>query len=307
MFTRRKVILSIKRIQVKSSFLRRIHLGTVCIIVGVAAIIAAGAIWLYNDRNDRLAGETSQEKVEILLEIIMSNDTVNVEVGSAVTESTVDAPVPTVYRPGADMPNIADIPEEDVVDIPQDVRSPYVVVQREPYMGILSIPRFGLNLPVNVAWSYPKLRSTPCRYAGSVERNDLVIAAHSYKSHFGNIHTLVEGDAVVFTDVDGFVFEYQVMTVETVKPTDARNVVTSLFDLTLFTCTYDSKARVVVRCNMVRVEEPDVEPEFEDEPESEDELEPDVEPELDGETELEGELEPDVESELDGEPGLEGE
>ena len=240
------------------SVLRRIHPGTVCIVVGVAAIAVAAAIWIYNDRIDRQAAESSRAKAEILLDIIRYSDAANAETGSAQTDAAFEAPV--VYAPDADLAN-AGIPEEDIPDIPADAGASYVVVEREAYMGILSIPSFGLNLPVNITWSYPKLRSTPCRYTGSVERNDLVIAAHSYRSHFGNIHTLAQGDAVVFTDVEGRVFNYHVVTVETVKPTDARNVVISPYDLTLFTCTYDSKARVVVRCNKDEVPDLQEEPE----------------------------------------------
>ena len=256
---RRKLKLFGKRKLKVPGWLKRIHPGTVCIVIGVAAIAVAVVIWLYNDFEDRNAAEISREKTEVIMEIIRSNDSANIETGSS--ESDVNADAPIVYTPNADMPS------EGMPDLPADVVSSYVVVQSEAYMGIISIPRFGLNLPVNVTWSYPKLRSTPCRYTGSIERNDLVIAAHSYKSHFGNIHTLINGDTVVFTDVEGRVFEYYVVTVETAKPTDARNVVTSPYDLTLFTCTYDSKARVVVRCNRVEEPTPDDEGAVEEEPE----------------------------------------
>ena len=54
-------------------------------------------------------------------------------------------------------------------------------------IGTLKIPALHLELPVLSEWSYPLLRKAPCRYAGSAYKGNLVIAAHNYSSHFGQI------------------------------------------------------------------------------------------------------------------------
>ena len=117
------------------------------------------------------------------------------------------------------------------------------------YIGYLSIPALDLELPVMSEWSYPQLKISPCRYAGSTKTDDLVIAAHNYTRHFGTIKNLSPGDAVYFTDMDGMVSVYEVAEIDTLSPTDIEEMTDSGFALTLFTCTYSGQSRVTVRCD----------------------------------------------------------
>lgn len=119
------------------------------------------------------------------------------------------------------------------------------------YIGYLSIPSLELELPVMSSWSYPQLRIAPCRYYGSTKTGDLVIAAHNYSRHFGNIEDLSEGDEIYFTDMDGVVTAYEVAEVDTLNPSAVEEMTDSGFALTLFTCTYGGQSRVTVRCNAV--------------------------------------------------------
>lgn len=116
------------------------------------------------------------------------------------------------------------------------------------YFGVLTIPQLGLELPVQSDWSYPKLRKTPCVYAGSVEDGGLVILAHNYARHFGRIDDLRQGDMVRVTDGMGREYEYLVEEVFVMDATDVDKMTDSSYDLSLFTCTYGGKARVTVRC-----------------------------------------------------------
>lgn len=97
-------------------------------------------------------------------------------------------------------------------------------------------------------WSYPKLKKSPCRYRGSVYKDDLVIAAHNYRTHFGRIKDLSEGDEVIFTDIDGNIFYYEVALLEILAPNAVVEMESSEWDLTLFTCTLGGASRVTVRC-----------------------------------------------------------
>lgn len=95
------------------------------------------------------------------------------------------------------------------------------------------------------------MKKAPCRYTGSAEENSLIIAAHNYKRHFGNIGLLPEGATVKFTAVSGDVYEYEVEKVETLNPYAVDEMLSGDWDLTLFTCTYGGRKRVTVRCSLV--------------------------------------------------------
>mgnify|MGYP000965939084 CR=1 FL=1 len=120
------------------------------------------------------------------------------------------------------------------------------------YIGYLSIPSIGLELPVMSEWSYAGLKVAPGRYSGSTYADNMVVCAHNYAKHFSPIKWLALGSEVYFTDMDGQRWSYEVTNVETIQPTDIDKMITAsdedAWDLTLFTCTTGGRARCAVRC-----------------------------------------------------------
>lgn len=146
---------------------------------------------------------------------------------------------------------------EQEIEIPDyllnsDMEMPVMEVDGRSYIGILEIPALQLSLPVISEWTYPDLRIAPCRYEGSAYKDHLVIAAHNYESHFGTLKYLENGDTVIFTDVDGNEFQYEVAARETIMPTDIEGMTGGEWDLTLFTCSYGGQQRVAVRCERIQ-------------------------------------------------------
>lgn len=125
-----------------------------------------------------------------------------------------------------------------------------VAVQDEEYIGVLEIPTLGLILPVQSTWTYPQLNISPCRYMGSAVDNDLIIAGHNYPAHFGYFYRLRGGDNVRFTDVLGNVYDYQVVSIETLTNEEVAEMEYGRWDLTLFTCTTGGADRLTVRCRL---------------------------------------------------------
>lgn len=130
---------------------------------------------------------------------------------------------------------------------------PITMVDGHGYIGVLRIPALNLELPVLSEWSYPKLKIGPCRYVGSAYLDNLVIAAHNYRTHFAGLKNLQPGDLVYFTDMEENEFAYRVDLVETLAPTAIREMTSGEWALSLFTCTYGGQFRVTVRCD--RLEE----------------------------------------------------
>lgn len=120
------------------------------------------------------------------------------------------------------------------------------------YIGYLSIPALELDLPVMSEWDYGRLKISPCRYYGSTKTDNLVIAAHNYRFHFGYLGHLKPGDTVIFTDMESEYHYYTVTSVEQLMPTDVDKVKDTGDDLILYTCTYGGAKRITVRCSYVK-------------------------------------------------------
>ena len=196
--------------------------GIFCMLLG-AALLAAALLLFTGNRSEASEAAAASEAVLPQVEAAIAERT-----GGA-GEAEAPAVLPDPYDP-----------EMTVVEI-----------DGYGYVGCLSIPSLGLELPVLAEWDYARLKLAPCRYAGSTRTDDLVIAAHNYARHFGALQTLQTGDAVWFTDMDGVVTAYEVAAVEVLQPTAVEEMTAGEYDLTLFTCTYGGRSRVTVRCDRV--------------------------------------------------------
>ncbi len=126
-------------------------------------------------------------------------------------------------------------------------------INGDEFIGTIKIPSINLELPVMSEYTYSKLKKAPCRYYGNLFTNDLIICAHAYETFFANLINLKQNDLIIFTDVDGNNYVYEVLEIEVLKSTDVDKMINSDFDLTLYTCTYDNTGRVTVRCNRVNI------------------------------------------------------
>ncbi len=203
--------------------------GTAWILVGLLLIAAALCITLYNLWDSARAGKAADAVLEELLPQI---------------EEAVPMP---------DEEEIWQKPDE--VEYPDyvlnpDMDMPIKVVDGNDYIGVLNLESLGKEFPVLSSWSYPNLKISPCRYTGSVYKNNLVIAAHNYRKHFGDLSSVKLGDPVIFTDMAGNVFHYQVAEVDTLRGTAVKEMTSGDWDLTLFTCTISGQSRVTIRCTL---------------------------------------------------------
>ena len=208
------------------------RLGVLLIAVGAGAMIASIVAVMLNRAEDNRAAAFSEHTAQSLSRQI----------------SMSPLPVENQQRPetsDAADPNGEGLPEHspETADEPRSL-----MIDGADYIGVLSIPALGLELPVGKTWSYPALKLTPCRYSGSIENNSLVIAGHNYQSHFGSIGALDIGRPILLTDVEGTQHMYHVVKIEVVQPYSVSAVTESEYDLTLFTCTPNGQQRIVVRC-----------------------------------------------------------
>lgn len=197
--------------------------GTLLIVLGLLLVASALALTVHNLYQDYSAGSAAKGIVRRLQAQISDGN-----------QDTFSADGPSAELP-------------DYVVNP-DMEMPALELDGNEYIGILEIPDLGLSLPIMSQWSYPKLRIAPCRYSGSAYSGAFTIAGHNYSSHFGPVRTLPVGAQILFTDLEGRRFVYEVQAVETLEPSAIQDMLSDQWDLTLFTCTTGGRARVAVRC-----------------------------------------------------------
>ncbi len=197
--------------------------GNILIILGLLCFIGAGLYYMHNALESRKAYESSMAAKEALMEHIMGEQ------------------------------------EQDLDPDAFHKQMKFTEIDGIRYLGLIEIPDLEISLPVIDYWSEDYLKLAPCRFSGSYYKNNLVLCAHSYVSHFRPLRWIAMGTDVYFTSVTGDVYHYIVTNSETVYPNeldkmiinDANKDEINDWDLTLFTCTSDMQARCTVRCQRV--------------------------------------------------------
>ncbi len=213
--------------------------GLCLIIAGAMLILSALFLVFYNFRQDNRSGETASEILSEIKEII--------------PETTVQTVPPEIVTSSENNNNLFEEYEEYETTTVSEEK--LVEIDSNYYIGIINIPSLGIELPILSEWSYPNLKLSPCRYKGSIDGGDLIIAAHNYRSHFGRISELNSGDSIIIIDGNGISHEYEIVQSELI---DGYNIESMEFgsadnwDLTLFTCTLSGQSRVTVRAIKIK-------------------------------------------------------
>lgn len=194
--------------------------GRLLMVLGLVMVLASAGLLLYNRREDRSAGESA----------------------ALVLQAMETAPAPSA--PEAEtQPEQPEAPREEMTVKTVDGRD---------YIGTLTVPALGLELPILSEWSYDGLKIAPGRYSGSTFTEDLTICAHNYAAHFGRLSSLSLGTPIEFRDMDGVVWTYEVSEITELGPLDVAEMTEKApedtWSLTLFTCTPGGETRVTVRC-----------------------------------------------------------
>lgn len=206
------------------------RLGSGFVVVGAVLLVAALLLFFYNQREAASAGEAADAALAVLQDSMGEN-----------------TPPMLVLEEEEETQ-----PEETIEEtIPEPTALTVVDVDGNGYIGYLSIPSYELELPIMADWSMEKLQIAPCLQYGSPLTDDAVIAGHNYKQHFLALHTIEPGETVTFTDMTGYVIEYQVVERRKINPTDVYEVIDSEYDLVMYTCTTGGGMRVIACCNRV--------------------------------------------------------
>lgn len=198
--------------------------GNIFIVIGLVLIGSALIITFNNIRENIVAEKSSRETVSCLKEQIYNGE---------ISPYTGDENNEPLYKQYSDM------------------TMPEIEIDGERYIGILSIPDLDLELPVRGDFSYKGLTTAPCRYSGSIYKDDMIIAGHNYAAHFGYLNRLDPDGEVSFTDGDGNEFNYRLREIVQLNETDTEEMVEGDWDLTLFTCNLSGRNRITLRFDRI--------------------------------------------------------
>lgn len=210
--------------------------SSIFIILGTVLLIVALSVVLHNV-NESLNGDK------------MSSNAL-AQIKSQIPELSYANDIPNVT---AQVPSVEDeiINQYGTVPTPTDenVTDETMYIDGETYIGIVSIPSLGLELPILNELTNEGLKKAPCKYDGSIKAMNLIIGGHNYRSHFGRLKELNTGDEIYIVDVNGVVYEYEVIQSEVVNGYDVNTMKSGAdgWDLTLFTCTLSGQSRVTIR------------------------------------------------------------
>lgn len=190
-------------------------IGKKLIIIGISLIIISSILSIHNIYEENKAGKNSIAVLDNMKDTIVENvQNINNEIENEKNMQTIN-------------------------------------INGYDYIGTITIPSLNLELPIMSEYDYDRLKISPCRYYGSIYTNDLIICAHSYKTHFKYISNLNQGDKIIITDTLGINYIYEVLEIEILNPNDVSKMIDNEFDLTLYTCTNDGLKRITVRCNRI--------------------------------------------------------
>lgn len=207
------------------------RIGKAFVVIGAVLMASALLLFLYNAMESKEAGQASANALA--------------SIRDAIQNPTAPADGETLPEDDQTQPTEETAPET----IPEPTELTIVEVDGYNYIGFISVPNLEMELPVMEDWSMEQLQTAPCLQYGSPITDDAVIAAHNFDDHFKPLHHIEPGERVDFVDNSGYVFEYEVVKVKTMDPTNVYEVIESEHDLILYTCTTGGQYRVVVFCD----------------------------------------------------------
>lgn len=198
-----------------------------------------------------LAEYDKNQKEQISREILdQMNDTTTVE--EKVVVVALDEPETEEEVPIIEMPSTTTTTNEIQSEITADG-------QTYETEAILDYPKLGINYPVLSQESEDLLKVSLCKYWGPNPNKvgNYCIVGHNYKSGkmFGKLSGAAIGDEVNLTDLSGNTITYVVYNRYVVDPTDVSctsQLTNGKKEITLITCTDDSKLRVIVKAREVK-------------------------------------------------------
>ena len=239
-------ILVTEKVYVTPELKRKKKIYKVLFMISLFCLICLTSMYIYAAYDRNKESEISKNIVESMFEdkTVMSQ-----EENALVVKITQDFTENAIEHPEEE-----ETEEEETTDVQQS--SVYTASDgtQYNYIGRIVIPKINVDYAIFDHWTYDLLTKSICKFHGGDpnEEGNLCLIGHNWrnKRFFSKVPTLENGDIVQITDLSGRTVEYEVYDKHQVDPNDVSDTTQEVEgrEVTLITCTDDSKHRVVVRC-----------------------------------------------------------
>ena len=238
-------ILVTEKIYVTPELKRKKKIYKILFMISVFAAICLCSVCIYAEYDRNKDSGIS----ESILSSLITDDTIVSEKENALI-------VQITQKIAENIEEYENQPEEKPLQMAQATATYKAANGKEySYIGRIVIPKISVDYVILDHTTDELLKVAPCKFHGSNpnEVGNLCIAGHNYrnKRFFSKVPTLVVGDIVQITDLSGRTIDYEVYDVHTVDPEnrdDTTQKTGGRKEVTLITCTNDSKQRVIVKC-----------------------------------------------------------
>lgn len=251
-------ILVTKKLYITPELKRKKKIYKFDFIISIFLVCILTSVYIYAEYDRNKSEEVSQE---ILADInekmpIVEDETIAHDDVLLVVLDGTEEDYAAIGR--EEIPNIAEVNQQAEIKTTQ---SGY----QYKTIATIEIPKINVNYPIlqgetgSIEETEALLKMSPCKYHGPEpnEIGNFCVVGHNYRNSkfFSKVPTLVAGDTIKITDLTGRAITYVVYDKYTVDPNDT-SCTTQLTggkkEVTIITCTDDSKLRVVVKCKELK-------------------------------------------------------
>lgn len=115
-------------------------------------------------------------------------------------------------------------------------------------VGILEAPQYGRTLPVASTWDTGLVSSMPCRFAGSIYDQTLIIGAVDGEGQLSFAAQMEVGDTILLTDMEGGRYTYRVAAIHHAKHATLEKLQSGDYAMTLFVKDSKTSEYLLIRC-----------------------------------------------------------
>ena len=142
--------------------------------------------------------------------------------------------------------NLMPQPQNAIPEERRDNTMSVLSVDGGDFVGIVEFPQYGSVLPVCGNWG--RTSQYPCRFSGSIYDGSLQIGATTQQGQYSFYREISVGDAVIFTDMEGNRYTFQVAAMRYEKHIDQAALQRQELALTLFVKNIYSFEYLIIFC-----------------------------------------------------------